>query len=87
MNLDQGDDNASTAGLAKICCSSFDSHSVTVSSDALGTLTFAGDGGDSAQSQVKDTTGKIWDYQGTSQGALSTSSIKQYDALYITNSC
>ena len=51
----------------------FDSHSVTVSSDALGSLTFAGHGGDSAQSQVKDITGKIWDYQGTSQGALSTS--------------
>ena len=51
----------------------FDSHSVTVSSDALGSLTFAGHGGDSAQSQVKDMTGKIWDYQGTSQGALSTS--------------
>ena len=51
----------------------FDSHSVTVSSDALGSLTFAGHGGDSAQSQVKDVTGKIWDYQGTSQCALSTS--------------
>ena len=51
----------------------FDSHSVTVSSDALGSLTFAGHGGDSAQSQVKDMTGKIWDYQGTSEGALSTS--------------
>ena len=51
----------------------FDSHSVTVSSDAMGSLTFAGHGGDSAQSQVKDMTGKIWDYQGTSQGALSSS--------------
>ena len=51
----------------------FDSHSVTISSDAMGSLTFAGHGGDSAQSQVKDMTGKIWDYQGTSQGALSSS--------------
>ena len=51
----------------------FDSHSVTLSSDAMGSLTFAGHGGDSAQSQVKDMTGKIWDYQGTSQGALSSS--------------
>ena len=65
FELDQG-----TADGTK---SPFDSHSVTVSSDALGSLTFAGHGGDSAQSQVKDTTGKIWDYQGTSQGALSTS--------------
>jgi len=52
----------------------FYSHSVTVSSDALGTLVFAGHGGDSAQSAVKDTTGKIWDYQGTSQKALASSS-------------
>ena len=65
FELDQG-----TADGTK---SPFDSHSVTVSSDALGSLTFAGHGGDSAQSQVKDITGKIWDYQGTSQGALSTS--------------
>ena len=52
----------------------FDSHSVTVSSDALGSLTFAGHGGDSAQSAVKDMTGKIWDYQGTSQKAVASSS-------------
>ena len=65
FELDQGTADGTT--------SPFDSHSVTVSSDALGSLTFAGHGGDSAQSQVKDTTGKIWDYQGTSQGALSTS--------------
>jgi len=51
----------------------FDSHSVTLSSDAMGSLTFAGHGGDSAQSKVKDVTGKIWDYQGTSQGAISGS--------------
>ena len=62
-------DQAEADGTAGV----FDSHSVTVSSDALGSLTFAGHGGDSAQSQVKDTTGKIWDYQGTNQGALSTS--------------
>ena len=65
FELDQGTADGTT--------SPFDSHSVTVSSDALGSLTFAGHGGDSAQSQVKDMTGKIWDYQGTSQGALSSS--------------
>ena len=65
FELDQG-----TADGTK---SPFDSHSVTVGSDALGSLTFAGHGGDSAQSQVKDMTGKIWDYQGTSQGALGSS--------------
>ena len=51
----------------------FDSHSVTVSSDMMGSLTFAGHGGDSAQSQVKDTTGKIWDYQGTSTQSVASS--------------
>jgi outer membrane protein OmpU len=65
FELDQGTADGTT--------SPFDSHSVTVSSDAMGSLTFAGHGGDSAQSQVKDMTGKIWDYQGTSQGALSSS--------------
>ena len=80
FELDQGAANnvAQTAGSSSEAIAAdsgavFDSHSVTVSSDALGSLTFAGHGGDSAQSQVKDTTGKIWDYQGTSQGALSTS--------------
>ena len=65
FELDQGTADGTT--------SPFDSHSVTVSSDALGSLTFAGHGGDSAQSQVKDMTGKIWDYQGTTQGAPSSS--------------
>ena len=65
FELDQGTADGTT--------SPFDSHSVTVSSDALGSLTFAGHGGDSAQSQVKDMTGKIWDYQGASQKALSSS--------------
>jgi len=40
----------------------FDSHSVSVSSDALGTLVFHGEGGDSAQNAVGDTAaGNIWD--------------------------
>ena len=40
----------------------FDAHSVTVSSDALGTLVFHGEGGDSAQNAVGDTAaGNIWD--------------------------
>jgi len=65
FELDQGTADGTT--------SPFDSHSATVSSDAMGSLTFAGHGGDSAQSQVKDMTGKIWDYQGTSEGALASS--------------
>jgi len=65
FELDQG-----TADGTK---SPFDSHSVTVGSDALGSLTFAGHGGDSAQSQVKDVTGKIWDIQGTDENAIASS--------------
>ena len=53
--LDQGDDTAIGSG-------PFDSHSVSVSSDALGTLKFHGEGGDSAQNAVGDTAaGNIWD--------------------------
>ena len=53
--LDQGDDTAVGSG-------PFDSHSVSVSSDALGTLKFHGEGGDSAQNAVGDTAaGNIWD--------------------------
>ena len=39
----------------------FDSHSVTISSDTLGTLKFSGHGGDSAQSAMdKTAAGDIW---------------------------
>ena len=54
--LDQADD--STTGLAN---SPFDGHSVTISSDALGTLKFSGEGGSSAQSAMDTTAaGDIW---------------------------
>ena len=45
----------------------FDSHSVTVSSDGLGSLTFAGEGGSSATSALDTTAaGDIWDnFDGT----------------------
>ena len=55
--LDQGDEG--TTGQAN---SPFDSHSVTIASDALGTLVFHGEGGDSAQTAVDGTAaGDIWD--------------------------
>ena len=58
--LDQGDDETDTttgAGNAP-----FDSHSVTVSSDSLGTLVFSGEGGSSAQSAIDTTAaGDAWD--------------------------
>ena len=58
--LDQNDDS-SAAGAANTGAP-FDSHSVTVSSDAMGTLVFHGEGGDSAQNALGDTAaGNIWD--------------------------
>ena len=51
----------------------FDAHSVTVSSDALGTLVFHGEGGDSAQNAVGDTAaGNIWDNFDGKNGATAT---------------
>jgi len=54
--LDQADD--STTGIAN---APFDSHSVTVSSDALGKLVFSGEGGSSAESTLDTTAaGDAW---------------------------
>jgi outer membrane protein OmpU len=48
----------------------FDSHSITVSSDALGKLVFSGHGGDSAQGAIDTTAaGNIWDSTFTYGGA------------------
>ena len=56
FELDQGDDTAT--GLAN---SPFDSHSVTVASDSMGTLKFSGEGGSSAQGAMDTTAaGDIW---------------------------
>jgi outer membrane protein OmpU len=54
FELDQGTANNTSNG--------FDNHSVTVSSDALGSLTFAGHGGSSATSAIDTTAaGDMWD--------------------------
>jgi len=61
--LDQNDDST-TAGTAKSVNSGtpFDSHSVSIGSDALGTLVFHGEGGSSAQSKMDTTAaGDLWD--------------------------
>jgi outer membrane protein OmpU len=63
--LDQNDDKAaddqSTAGNYN-AGSPFDSHSVTISSDALGSLKFSGEGGSSATTAVDaSAAGDIWD--------------------------
>ena len=64
--LDQGDD-AFTNGAASATNVSgggapFDNHSVTISSDALGSLKFSGEGGASTASSIDTTAaGDIWD--------------------------
>ena len=58
--LDQNDD--STAAGAAYSGGPFDSHSVTVSSDAMGSLKFSGEGGSSALTALDGTAaGDIWD--------------------------
>ena len=65
--LDQGDDHPATAAStanneARADTSPFDSHSITISSDAMGSLTFAGEGASSAQNTIDTTAaGDIWD--------------------------
>jgi outer membrane protein OmpU len=62
--LDQNDDTytATASTTAPHKGTPFDSHSVTVSSDALGALTFHGEGGSSAQSAIDTTAaGDLWD--------------------------
>jgi outer membrane protein OmpU len=60
MVIDQNDD--STLSTAKqLDNSPFDSHSVTVSSDAMGSLKFSGEGGSSANSAIDTTAaGDLW---------------------------
>jgi outer membrane protein OmpU len=71
--LDQGDDapatNTVTTLDARGDTSPFDSHSVTVSSDGLGSLTLAGEGGSSATSSIDTTAaGDIFDTFDGSRG-------------------
>jgi outer membrane protein OmpU len=62
--LDQGDN---TVGATKTATTAtgeapFDSHSITVSSDAMGSITYAGEGASSAQNTIDTTAaGDIWD--------------------------
>jgi len=62
FTLDQGD----AAGSGP-----FDSHSISVGSDAMGTVTFAGDGASSAQNTLDTTAaGDIWDNTFTSAAGV-----------------
>ena len=63
--IDQGDDTTTSVGSGTLTFGGgapFDSHSVTVSSDSLGSLTMTGEGMDSASGAVDGTvSGNIWD--------------------------
>jgi len=78
FELDQGAE-AGTAGDAGK--GPFDSHSVTVSSDELGTLVFAGHGGSSAQSEI-DTTAAGDAWNNGSNFTVSASSTSNNMLLY-----
>jgi len=76
--LDQGDEG--TGGAAT---SPFDSHSVSISSDALGKLTMHGEGGSNAQAAIDGTAaGDIWDdFDGATTGVAVESSASGSDIL------
>ena len=84
--LDQNDDKAAddqtTVGSYN-AASPFDSHSVTISSDAMGTFKFQGEGGDSAQNAVGDTAaGNIWDNFDSAATVFKESSAGDNTMLY-----
>ena len=61
FTIDESDGDT-TASSGAVNGSIFDGHSVTVSSDALGSLKFSGEGGSSAQSAIDTTAaGDLWD--------------------------
>ena len=60
--LDQGDNAGNTTAADDNGTGPFDSHSVTVSSDSMGSLVFSGEGGSSAASALDTTAaGDLWD--------------------------
>ena len=75
--IDQADETTETSAR-----SPFDSHSVTISSDSLGTLVFAGEGGSSAQSAIDTTAaGDLWD-NGSGFGTPRSSEAGDNSMLY-----
>ena len=69
--LDQGDDETDTSTASG--GSPFDSHSVTVSSDELGTLVFSGEGGSSATTAMDaSAAGNVWDTFDGARGTIVT---------------
>ena len=72
--IDQNDDStASYAAKSANSGTPFDSHSVTISSDAMGSLKFSGEGGSSAISAMDGTAaGDVWDKFDTSSAITPT---------------
>ena len=83
--LDQNDDASTANGADKSVNSGtpFDSHSVTISSDALGTLNFAGEGGSSATTAVDaSAAGDIWD-QFDDEGGLEPTGVGSGNNMFM----
>jgi len=77
--IDQNDDSNATTS------SPFDSHSVSVSSDALGTLVLAGEGGSSAASALDTTAaGDMWDNFNSNGGVSVTDSAPGDNSIFYT---
>jgi len=77
--LDQGDDTAAATDTARLDSSPFDSHSITISSDAMGSFVIAGEGAGNAQTALDTTAaGDAWDngftYNGTAYAKMKSSS-------------
>ena len=83
--LDQGDDS-SAATTTVLGGAPFDSHSVTVSSDEMGTLVFSGEGGNSATTAMDaSAAGNIWDTFDGARGTIVTA-VAQSDSAPGNNS-
>ena len=75
--LDQGDNtvDAEASTTAAGTGGPFDSHSITISSDAMGSVVFAGEGASSAQNTIDTTAaGDIWDNTFTGYTAATNAS-------------
>ena len=69
FTLDQGDDQSAGTNVAS-ATAPFDAHSLTISSDTLGSLKFSGEGGSSAQGAIDGgAAGDIWN-TGTGIGEI-----------------
>ena len=76
--IDQGDDASTTTNARD----PFDSHSLTISSDSMGSLVFSGEGGSSAASAIDTTAaGDLWD-NGSGFGSPKASEAGDNSMLY-----